>query len=79
MNNIVEVGYTTICQDAETHAKSLRYIDSLFVECIDLAVACKDFSELEEPLHWRLRKAREKLKAATSALAGVYMVGQDKE
>ncbi len=70
----ITVGREHMCRDAELHAKELRYLDGLLVECIELSLRNMPGNEVDGPLHWRLRKGREKLRAVVESLECGYMV-----
>jgi hypothetical protein len=70
----ITVGREHICRDAELHAQALRYVDGLMLECIEMSLRSMPGNEVDGPLHWRLRKGREKLRAAVESLERVYLV-----
>lgn len=74
LGNEITVGREHMCRDAERHADALRYVDGLMVECIELSLRNMPGNEIDGPLHWRLRKGREKLRAAVESLERGYLV-----
>ena len=74
LGNEITVGREHMCRDADLHAKELRYVDSLLLECIELSLRSLPGNEVDAPLHWRLRRGREKLRAAVESLERGYMV-----